>query len=106
MKLLTEEIRKSLPPLRSTEGQGDDAVVRAKFFHPASRYTLFVTEFDGEDTLYGWCVSPLGADCDEWGYTSLAELASLRVLGLGVERDLYFEPRPLREALEREAARS
>ena len=38
---------------------------RVKFFAPGSRYTFYVTEFDGEDTLYGWWVSALGADCDE-----------------------------------------
>lgn len=48
---------------------------RVKFFAPGSRYTFYVTEFDGEDTLYDWWVSALGADCDEWGYTSLFELA-------------------------------
>jgi hypothetical protein len=43
---------------------------RVKFFGPGSRYTFYVTEFEGEDTLYGWWVSGLGADCDEWGYAS------------------------------------
>jgi hypothetical protein len=30
--------------------------------------------------LFGYCVSALGEDCDEWGYTMLSELQNLRVL--------------------------
>ena len=33
----------------------------------------------------------------EMGYFSLDELRSIEVLGLRVERDLYFEPIPIRE---------
>lgn len=45
----------------------------------------------GKDLLFfGFCVSPLGSDCDEWGYTSLTELLSVRVRGLAIERDLHL----------------
>lgn len=77
-------------PLRSQEGKGDSARVVAKFFFPAGRYTFFATEGeeqDGDVLLFGYCVSPLGPDCDEWGYTSLAELQSVCVRGLRIERD-------------------
>jgi hypothetical protein len=47
--------------------------------------------------LTGYCVSPLGADCDEFGDQALAEIASVRLGGLPVERDLHFEPMPLSE---------
>jgi hypothetical protein len=50
-----------------------------------------VTEFDGEDLLFG-LVQGLE---EELGYFSLSELESVRVLGLPVERDLYFTPKPL-----------
>ena len=58
-------------------------------------------EFDGEDTLFGYMVSPLGPDCDELGYASLAELAGVRNrMGLGIERDLYWDPTtPLTKAV-------
>jgi hypothetical protein len=98
--LLTKANRAALPPLYSQDGKGMDAVAHVKFFHPASRYTFFATEFDGDDTFFGYCVSPLGPDCDELGYTSLTELKSVRgPLGLGIERDLHFKPTTLREAL-------
>lgn len=99
MKLLTQENRKALPALYSQDGKGLDATAYVKFFHPSSRYTLYVTEFDGDDTMFGYVLSPLGQDCDEFGYSSLAEITALKVRGLGVEQDLYFEPTTIREAI-------
>jgi hypothetical protein len=73
-----------------------------KLFDPCGRYTLYVFEAEevpAEETmdgrpdlfLYGYCVSPLGEDCDEWGYASLNEIAGTKNrFGLGIERDLHF----------------
>lgn len=98
MMLLTKENRRNLPPLYSQDGKGSDAIVYVKLFDPCGRLTLYVTEFDGEDTLYGYMVSPLGEDCNEFGYSSLSELASVRNwLGLGIERDQNFTPKPLNQ---------
>ncbi|MEK6373189.1 MAG: DUF2958 domain-containing protein [Acidobacteriota bacterium] len=111
MDLLPPNIRVVLAryPIGSQSRRGMDAVVVVKYFFPAGRYTLFVTEaeFDDEDVLlYGYCISPLGPDCDEWGYASLAELQSLRVRSLTIERDLHFPlaTRTVAEALKRHAA--
>lgn len=110
MDLLPPNIRAVLAryPIGSQSRRGMDAVVVVKFFFPAGRYTLFVTEaeFDDEDTLlYGYCISALGADCDEWGYASLNELQSLRVRSLTMERDLHLAigERTVRELLGRAA---
>lgn len=94
MQLMTEELKRRLPPLYTNEKRPvDEAVVHGKFFDPTGRLTFYITEFDGEDTLFGYMVSPLGPDCDEWGYSSLAELQAVRGrLGLGIERDRYFQP--------------
>lgn len=102
MKLLTKEIQTKLPPLYSQESLGENAVAYVKFFHPTSRYTYFATEFDGEDTFFGYCVSPLGEDCDEFGYASLEEISTVRTgpSGLKIERDMHFKPKPLKEALD------
>lgn len=99
--LLTKENRAQLPALYAQDGEGLDATAYVKLFHPTSRYTLYVTEFDGDDTFFGYLVSPLGPDCDEYGYSSLAELTELRAgpFNLGIERDLHFAPKTLREAL-------
>ncbi|MEO6324958.1 MAG: DUF2958 domain-containing protein [Thermoanaerobaculia bacterium] len=94
MQLLTNELRAAFEkfPLHSQEGKLDAATVVVKYFDPCGRYTFFATEGqpDGDDfLLFGYCVSPLGEDCDEWGYTALSELQSVKGrFGLGIERDL------------------
>lgn len=96
MKLLTQAIKKKLPPLRSQEKEADP-MVYVKFFDPCSQWTWFVTEGseDGIDfTFFGWVV---GLD-QELGYFSLNELKRVKNrFGLGIERDLYFEPKRLSE---------
>jgi hypothetical protein len=93
MKLLTEEILKRLPPLYSNE-DNPDPVVQAKFFTPWGNWSWFATEFDGEDTFFGLV---FGFE-KELGYFSLAELEAVRgPWGLKIERDIYFEPKPLSE---------
>lgn len=91
MELLTEQLRKQLPPLYATENEKNPTIY-VKFFTPWSNWTWYATEFDGQDTFFGivngfeW----------EWGYFSLSELESVRgPAGLGIERDLYFAPQPV-----------
>ncbi|MGH9760835.1 MAG: hypothetical protein ACREDR_28315 [Blastocatellia bacterium] len=43
MELLTEELKKLLPPLYAQEG-AKDQIVHAKFFALGSNWTWFVTE--------------------------------------------------------------
>jgi hypothetical protein len=97
MKLMTKEIAKVLPKLGATEGVPmGERKVPLKFFDPCGRYTFYVLEWDGEDTFFGYVVSPLGEDCDEFGYASLAEIAAVRNrLGLGIERDKLWDPKTL-----------
>lgn len=95
MDLITPELRRQLQPfpIGSQEGLRENAKVLVKFFFPAGRYTFYVTEADdqGEDLhFFGYCISPFGPDCDEWGYAALSELQSVRVRGLTIERDLHL----------------
>lgn len=91
MKLLTEEIRKKLPPLGS-QSENLDPVIIVKFFCPWSYWTWYAYEFDGEDIFFGF----VKGDYDELGTFSLSELESVKgPMGLGIERDLYFTPKPL-----------
>jgi hypothetical protein len=65
----------------------------AKFFFPAGRYTFYAVEGgpEGSDFIFfGYCLSPLGEDFDEWGYVSLSELLSNRMGLLHMERDIHF----------------
>lgn len=102
MMTLTKANRAALPPLYSQDGKGMDAIAHVKLFG-SGRWTWYVTEFDGEDTMFGYVLSGLGQDCDELGYFSLAELESLSFppFGLPIERDLHFTPCTLRECEER-----
>lgn len=131
MKLLTKEVEKRLKkfPIKSQDGKGLDAEVVVKFFDPTGRYTFFVTDAQKEMVevcpyeddplhkhehnnnrcisevedwfLFGYALSPLGSDCDEFGGIMLSELQATKVrFGLGIERDLHLSPgRTIREEL-------
>ncbi len=91
MKLMTQELRRTIPALYTTENE-IDPTVHAKFFTPDAQWTWYVMEFDGEDLFFGLVV---GLET-ELGYFSLSELESVRgPLGLPIERDLYFTPKLL-----------
>ncbi len=93
------------PELYSQENVSDP-IVRAKFFTPFSSFSWFVTEYspvapDGTPNLaFGLVQSHMEPE-GELGYISLQELLDLKSPfgGPGVERDLYFEPCRLSQAL-------
>ena len=116
----TETIYKSeaYPQVQNTEAfrdfimwgcQGvisDPPTARWKFFDPVGAATWFISEAervvlnDGTDDLqlFGWC--DMGMGCPELGYVMLSELASISgPLGLGIERDIFFDPCPLSEVM-------
>lgn len=85
------DLRDKIPPLYVTKDQADP-LVWIKLFTPDAGWTWYVIEWDREDLCFGLVD---GLEC-ELGYFSLAEIAAVRGgLGLPVERDLYFTPRPL-----------
>lgn len=103
MSLKTDLARRNIPALYSTDGTNDnpmDNIAQARIFG-AGRYTYYVTEWDGEDLLFGYVLSPLGSDCDEWGYTSLSEFEATTANNpfylFEVERS--FSPCALKNAL-------
>ncbi len=91
MRLLTDELRKTLPPLYTQEADPDPTVF-AKFFTPDSNWTWYVTEGSPEGDDFRFFGYVQGHE-DEWGYFVLSELQSAKgPLGLGIERDLHFRP--------------
>jgi hypothetical protein len=91
MQLLTDAIKKILPPLYSTEDTPcAEKEIVVRFFNPMGSQSWEIaegSEEDGDWLLFGKC--DLGFDMAEWGYVSLSELESLSVgLGLGIERDI------------------
>jgi hypothetical protein len=100
MKLLTAELRKSLPKLGTYEHTDPTATpIHVKFFHPVGSWTWYVTEGeeDNGDIIFFGYVRGLE---NELGYFSLTELESVKgPMGLGVERDRHFGKHTLAEAM-------
>jgi len=97
MKLITKEIARKLPKLYAQDGV-KDPMVYLKLFNPVGAGTWYITEWDGEDTFFGF--ADLGDPaCAEFGYISKSELESLRLpMGMSIERDAWWSPKPLSEA--------
>ena len=91
MKLLTKAHRERL--LRNGRNRDRDHSPALKVFNPTGAATWLFSELDEDgDTLFG--LADLGFGTPELGYSSLHELAAVRVrFGLGLERDLHFRPK-------------
>jgi len=97
MELLPQEIRDRLPPLDCKGGTGGQAIAHIKYFTPDAGWTWYVMQGqpEGADFLFFGLVEGLER---ELGYFRLSELEGVRgPMGLPVERDLYWQPRPLCE---------
>lgn len=100
MKLLTQAQRQQLldngrrqAAVKGTPDEIDFPPV-VKLFNPCGAGTWLLTELDPDDETIAWGLCDLGMGFPEFGTVSLAELAEYRGrLGLGIERDLYFEAR-------------
>jgi hypothetical protein len=95
--ILTQANRNALPALYST----DDVAYQNHFAHVryfwGGRSSFLATEFDGEDTFFGYTTNEQGEG--EWGYASLSEFESTQTQFGGVERDMYFTPQPVIDAI-------
>lgn len=97
-KMMTEEIKKTIPDLYEQDGKGREAMAYVHYFSPWSGWDWYGTEFDGEDTFFGLV---RGFET-ELGYFSLRELSETTVTlngveRLAIERDISWKPRPLSE---------
>jgi hypothetical protein len=91
MELLPDLIAQQIPPLYAQE-TSPDPIAHVKFFTTDSNWTWYVTEYDAQDLFFGLVQ---GFE-EELGYFSLHELTQgTDPMGLGVERDLNFQPTPL-----------
>jgi len=103
MMLLTKEIRARIPKLYEQDGKGEDSIAYVKFFDPSGSWTWFATEGqpdlddDGKEIDFTFYGLVYGFE-KEFGYFSLNELQTVKGrFGLGIERDLHFKPKPLKE---------
>jgi hypothetical protein len=93
MKLMTQKIKQAFVKQGDTSQlPAKEIPVICKFFDPTGTWTYYAYEFDGEDILTGYCISPYGAPYNELGDTSLTEiLATKGRFGIGMERDTAFK---------------
>jgi hypothetical protein len=99
MQLLTKELLKRFEKIGRQEDVADP-IVGAKFFNPTGAGTWYATEDDPEEKTFFGYVSIFGDWNDEWGSFSLDELQNYRgKFGLGIERDLYFDEKPISEVI-------
>lgn len=92
MKFITKEIERRL--LENGRRPAEDQRPVVKFFDPCGAATWLISQMDPDepDILFGLC--DLGFGFSELGNVRLSELESVKgPLGLGIERDLYFEAR-------------
>jgi hypothetical protein len=95
MKLLTEELRRQLPPLYGQDGKGGDAIAYARFFCPWGSWSWHATEFSPDEGRFFGLVD---GQFKELGYFSLSELESATgPMGFHIERDLHWKPTKLRD---------
>jgi hypothetical protein len=93
-KLIPKEILDTLPPLYATEKMSNP-IAHVKLFTPDSNWSWFIMEYSPQEKL---CFGLVQGQEEELGYFTLKELEEVRgVMGLPVERDLYFKPVKLSE---------
>ena len=103
MKLLTKEIEKQLPPIKSTEKKKpEDIKIIVKFFNPAGKGSWYVTEGEKQENGDWLFFGFVDLFDKELGYFTLNELKSVKLpFGLKIERDMYFSNYTLKEVMEK-----
>jgi len=82
------------PHLYAQEDKGDDSIAYIKLFDPCGSWTWYLTEWDGIDEAFGLVCG----EFQEFGCVSLPELAAINgSMGIGLEIDVWFSPKTLRE---------
>ena len=98
MKLLTKAITEKATKQYSQGADLNQNIV-AKFFNPCGSWTWYLMNLDPEDNDYAWGIVD-GFEVAE-GSFSISELESVKgPLGIGIERDIHFEPKPAKEIWE------
>ena len=97
-QLLPAYIRARIPTLEDVSDKSiSELVAVVKFFYPDFGWTWYGVAWDGQDLFYGLVD---GAEA-EFGYFSLEELLQTRgKLGCTIERDRYFDPKPIQPIYE------
>ena len=98
MKLLTKEITEQAQKQYKKGDNIDDQMIVAKFFNPMGSWTWYLMNLH-EDKDYAWGI--VDGFAVEMGSFSMSELQSTKLpLGLGIERDILFQPIQARQLWE------
>ena len=91
MELVTPELREQL--IANGRNPDRDRVPLVKWFNPAGAGTWLVTDADPEDPDIHFGLMDLGFGTPELGTVRLSELEAFQgPFGLGIERDIWFQP--------------
>ena len=103
MKLLTEELIKEFQKQGDTSNKDPKEVkIIAKYFNPTGAGTWFATEYDPIDRVFFGYANLGDPEMAELGTFSLDELQSYKgKFGLGIERDLHFHDKTLKDVLDK-----
>ena len=100
MKLITKEIQTAAHRQYPQGADMTTQMIVAKFFDPCGSWSWYLMNLDPSDNDYCWGI--VKGDEVEAGSFSLSELQAHRgPVGLGIERDKFFEPLPAAEVWER-----
>jgi hypothetical protein len=87
-----EEQLKKCPILRETDGLKEHPAI---FHYFCGATDIYICEYDGEDTLFGFTILNGDIDNSEWGYSSLSEITAIPVMNI----DYYFDEQSIEAAL-------
>jgi len=100
MELFTKEIIDKTKAQYHLGSDMECQMIVAKYFNPTGAGTWYLMNMDPEDENYCWGIVDLFEV--EMGSFSKSELENFNgSLGLGIERDLYFEPINAKELWEK-----
>ena len=93
----TKEELDRIPKLYETENIPiSDKIIHMHFFIGSCDW--YIAEYDGEDLFWGYAILNGDMEMAKSGYISFTELRELVVPpGIEIDRDLCWEPRPVRE---------
>ena len=94
----TEKRLSKIPRLYETEGvELKDKLVYLHFFIGSSDW--YITEFDGEDTFWGYAILNGDDQMAEWGYVSFTELKEIKVgyVEIDCELEKFWRIKPASE---------
>jgi hypothetical protein len=91
VKRLEEQLKKC-PNIGATDGLKKHPAI---FHYFCGATDIYICEFDGEDTLFGFTILNGDIDNSEWGYSSLSEITAIPVMNI----DYYFEKQSIEAAL-------